>query len=158
MPYGDNIWYMTAPIQMENMLMRSCTGSKSGTRFIFSIQVYLDSVSKNTDFQCHGGNDPEAEQRWLVGKVSYKIIHWRKTGESMIWLVKVKVMLRANKRCLKKPLSIIKRVLQGSALPQAQRTHSFLQETGPASPTHFHQWIVLIFIGQSSIRPSAHFL
>lgn len=43
-------------ICMENMLMRSVhTESKSEARFVFSICVYLDSASKNTDLYCHEG-------------------------------------------------------------------------------------------------------
>ena len=81
----------------------------------------------------------EAEQRWLVFKVSYKIIHWRKKGIIHDLVVRVKVILRVSKRCLEKPLSLIKGVLQASALSQVQRTHANLWETDSASPRHcFH--------------------
>ena len=130
----DNIWYPTVAIHMENMLMISCIGSKSETRFPFSIEVYLDSASKTTDFQCQGGGDSEAEQRWLVFNVSYKVTCWRKKVIIYDMVVRVKVMLRASKRCLEKPLSLIKGLLQGSALSQVQRTHANLRETGSASP------------------------
>ena len=150
----DNIWYPTVPIHMENMLMISCTGSKSEARFTFSIQVHLDSASKTTDFQCHGGGDSEAEQKWLVFKVSYKVTCQRKKVIIYDLVVRVKVMLRASKRCLEKALSLIKGILQGSALSQVQRTHANLRETGSASPRHcFHQWIVLVFIAQALPDP-----
>ena len=96
--------------------MISCTGIKSETRFTFSIEIYLDSASKTSDFQCHGGGDSEAEQRWLVFKVSQKVICQRKKVLIYDLVVRVKVMLRASKRCLEKPLSLIKGILQGSAL------------------------------------------
>lgn len=38
----------------------------------------------------------------------------------MIWLVRVKIILKANKRCLEKPLSHIKGVLKAQLYPRSK--------------------------------------